>query len=284
MGYVEYWELREKPFEEASDTRFFFESEGHREALDRMLYVVNDRNMNIGLLTGEIGSGKTLTRNVLFNSLPQRQFEIIDFENSNYPFADLLFDVVSRIASEHPHAPPDGEREFPGRGDKFSLMRLFRAQLEHLCNEEKRHLVLLFDEAQQMDNAALDEVKNFTNFSSREEHFLTVFFVGQPELREKIKRLRQLDQRIFLRYHLNNLDFNNTVGYIDHRLKVAGKAKDSVFNESTHELIFRATGGVPREINRLCKLSLQHGFAHDLSTISSDDIQVILDDMKVQGG
>ena len=69
MGYLEHWNLKEKPFEEVSDTRFFFESEDHREALDRMLYVVNDRNMNMGLLTGEIGSGKTITKNVLTGSL-----------------------------------------------------------------------------------------------------------------------------------------------------------------------------------------------------------------------
>jgi general secretion pathway protein A len=284
MGYLEYWGLHEKPFEEVSDTRFFFESEGHREALDRMLYVVNDRNMNIGLLTGEIGSGKTLIRNILFASLLPHQFELIDFENSNYPFADLLQDIVRRIASEHPHAPPAAEGEFPDRSDKFALMRLFRSQLEYLCYQEQRHLVMLFDEAQQMDDAALDEVKNFTNFSSRSENFLTVFFVGQPELREKIKRLRQVDQRIFLRFHLNNLDFRNTAGYIDHRLGVAGRPENGVFNESSLALIFRATGGVPREINRLCKLALHHGFAHDLPTISSEDIQSILDDMKAQDG
>jgi general secretion pathway protein A len=284
MGYVEFWDLAEKPFEEVNDPRFFFESEGHREALDRMLYVVNDRNMNIGLLTGEIGSGKTLIRKVLFSSLPSQQFEIIDFENSNYPFEDLLFDSVHRIASEHPHAPPSGTGGLPDRGDKFALMRLFRAQLEHLCYEEKRHLVILFDEAQQMDDVALDEVKNFTNFAARGENFLTVFFVGQPELREKIKRLRQLDQRIFLRFHLNNLDFKNTVGYIDHRLMIAGRPKNGVFSESSLELIFRATGGVPREINRLCKLALQHGFANDLAAIAPDDIQAILDDMKAQSG
>ena len=284
MGYVEYWNLNEKPFEEVSDTGFFFASEGHREALDRMLYVVNDRNMNIGLLTGEIGSGKTLTRNVLFASLPRSEFEIVDFENSNYPFVDLLYDVVRRIATDHPHAPPAGESQFPARGDKFALMRLFRTQLEFLCYEEKRHLVLLFDEAQQMDDAALDEVKNFTNFAAGAENFLTVFFVGQPELREKIRRLRQLDQRVFLRFHLNNLDFKNAVGYIDHRLAKAGRTKNGIFSESSHELIFRATGGVPREINRLCKLALNYGYAHDLPSISSDDIQAILDDMKAQGG
>ena len=77
MGYLEHWKFKDKPFEEVCDTRFFFESEDHREALDRMLYVVNDRNMNMGLLTGEIGSGKTITRNVLTDALPRESFEIV---------------------------------------------------------------------------------------------------------------------------------------------------------------------------------------------------------------
>src|SRR5512141_370382 len=102
MGYLEHWELKEKPFEESCDTRFFFESEDHREALDRMLYVVNDRNMFMGLLTGEVGSGKTLTKNVLINSLPEDSFAVIDFENSNFPFVDILFDIVKKISFRDP--------------------------------------------------------------------------------------------------------------------------------------------------------------------------------------
>ena len=97
MEYTEYWRLKEKPFEELCDTRFFFESEDHREALDRLLYVVNDRNMNMGLLTGEVGSGKTLTKNVLISSLSRHYFEVIDFENSSFGFNDLLYDIVGRI-------------------------------------------------------------------------------------------------------------------------------------------------------------------------------------------
>lgn len=74
MSYEEHWKLSDKPFEEVCDTRFFFESDDHREALDRMLYIVNDRNMNMGLLTGEVGSGKTITKNVFQNSLSPSQF------------------------------------------------------------------------------------------------------------------------------------------------------------------------------------------------------------------
>ena len=281
MGYLEHWKLKEKPFEEVCDTRFFFESEDHREALDRMLYVVNDRNMNMGLLTGEIGSGKTITKNVLAGSLPDHQFAIVDFENSSFAFLDLLFDIVKRLAADNPQAAADG---LPARNDKYLLMQAFKRQLESLYYEQKRHLVLIFDEAQQIEDAALDEIKNLTNLSTKLENFMTIFFVGQPELREKVKRLRQVDQRIFLRFHLNNLDFNGSIKYIQHRLRVSGHDKGTVFSSLGYELIFRITGGVPREINRLCKLALNYGFAQNLEEISREDLQVILDDIKAQGG
>ncbi|MBN2036180.1 MAG: AAA family ATPase [Chitinispirillaceae bacterium] len=281
MSYLDHWHLREKPFEELCDTRFFFESEDHREALDRMLYVVNDRNMNMGLLTGEIGSGKTITKHVLIGSLPSQQFATVDFENSNFSFMDLLFDTVTRLDSGSGHK--NAAVETPQRNDKYQLMQLFKKRLETLFYEEKKHLVILFDEAQQIGDTVIDEIKNLTNISSRSENFLTIFFVGQPELREKVKRMRQVDQRIFLRFHLNNLDYNGTVKYIQHRLRVAGHDMNTLFTTLGYELIFRSSGGVPREINRLCKLVLNYGFAHDLAQISREDIQVILEDIEKQG-
>jgi general secretion pathway protein A len=284
MGYLEHWSLKEKPFEEVCDTRVFYEGEDHREALDRMLYVVNDRNMNMGLLTGEIGSGKTITKNVLMGSLPAQQFEVVDFENSSFPFADLLFETIRQIARKNPHMRCDGAGDAALRNDKYALMRTFKSQLESLYHEQKKHLVLVFDEAQQMDDAAIDETKNLTNLSAKTERLLTIFFVGQPELREKVKRLRQVDQRIFLRFHLNNLDYSGCIKYIEHRLRVAGHTSGSIFTSLGRELIFRTTGGVPREINRLCKLSLTYGFAQNLSVISREDVQAILDDVEAQAG
>lgn len=279
MSYVRYWKLREKPFEDLCDIRFFFESEDHREALDRLLYVVNDRNMNMGLLTGEVGSGKTITKNVLFGSLPRHSFEVIDFENSNFSFVDILYDIVSRITFRDSETE-EGNDEMPQRGDKYMLMQAFKKKL-NILSREKRHLVLIFDEAQQIEDSVLDEIKNLTNVSSRTENYMSIFFVGQPELREKIHRLKQLDQRIFLRFHLNNLDYNNTIKYIQHRLRVSGLEKGTIFTNPACEEIFRSTGGVPREINRLCKLALNNGFAQGANKICREDIQIILDDLQV---
>jgi general secretion pathway protein A len=280
MGYVQYWHLAHKPFEDLCDTRFFFESDDHREALDRMLYVVNDRNMNMGLLTGEVGSGKTLTKHVLHSSLAVRDFEVISFENSNFQFTDLLYDICRRISFRDPRIALNDSGPPPDRGDKYLLIDLFKRRLNALVFEEKRHLVLIFDEAQQMADAVIDEVKNLTNIAGPTENYVTVFLIGQPELREKVRALKQVDQRIFLRFHLNNLDFNNTVKYIQHRLRVAGLEEKTIFTSLGLELVFRSTGGVPREINRLCKLALNFGFAHELHEISKEDVQIILDDLR----
>jgi general secretion pathway protein A len=280
MCYLKFWNLKERPFEETGDIRFFYESDGHREALDRLVYVVNDRNMNMGLLTGEVGSGKTITKNVLMGSLDRSEFEIIDFENSSFEFTDILYDIIQRITFRDSRVALLSTEEIASRNDKYLLMQQFKKKLETLFYEEKRHLVIIFDEAQQIQDSVLDEIKNLTNVSSKIENFLTIFFVGQPELREKIRRLKQVDQRIFLRFHLNNLDYNGTVNYINHRLRVCGLENRTLFTSLGLEMIFRATGGTPREINRICKLALTYGFAHELTEISREDIQMIVDDIQ----
>jgi general secretion pathway protein A len=257
VGHLDHWRLKEKPFEELCDARFFFESDDHREALDRMLYVVNDRNMHMGLLTGEVGSGKTITKTVFQGSLTKNSFDVIGFENSNFSFNDILFDIVSRITLRDIHAgAADSASSIPPRHDKYLLMSVFKSKLETLLFAEKRHLVLIFDEAQQMEDGVLDEVKNLTNISS---------------------------QRIFLRFHLNNLDFVNTTKYVHHRLRIGGVENSSIFTPQAIEMIFRMTGGVPREINRLCKLALTNGFAQNRSEISAEDVDVIVDDMQRHG-
>ncbi len=272
MDYATYWHLREQPFEERCDPRFFFESEDHREALDRMRYVVSDRAMSMGLLTGEIGSGKTMIRAVLCGSLPSQRYAVLQFDNSDVPFDDVLYDMVVRLG-------PCAEREeHAGRGDRYLLVEHLRARLEELTYREKRHAVVVFDEAQQMSQDTLAQLRTLTNFSSPDP-LLTVILAGQPELRETIRRLKQIDQRIFLRFHLNNLDYSNTVRYVQHRLRVAGRDCDGVFAEEAYERIFRGASGIPREINRVCTLALMQGMAREATEVTGDDIGLVLDDL-----
>lgn len=276
--YVEYWGLNDKPFEERSGTRFFFESEDHREALDRLLYVVHDRNMSLGLFTGEVGSGKTTTKKVLAGTLSRHQYEVVDFENSNFSFTDILHAILSQVTFRSPQAAAL-VTERASRGDHYALMTAFKQTLDALSTADKRHLVIILDEAQQMESSALDELRSLTNLSEGPESLMTIFLVGQPELRERVRQLAQLDQRIFLRFHLNNLDFKNTVNYIQHRLRVAGMEREVIFTSLALELIYRTTRGIPREINRLCKLALVHGFTRETDEISREDVEPILVDL-----
>lgn len=280
MSYVKYWNLNNRPFEEVNDTQFFYESADHREALDRLCYVVNDHNMNMCLLTGEIGSGKTLTKNMFIDSLDRSRYEIIDFENSNFEFNDILYDIVKRITFRDSRIDLLDTEAIPSRNDKYSLMQAFKNKLDTLYYEEKRHLILAFDEAQQIKDHVFDEIKNLTNVSSDADNFLTIFLFGQPELRDKIRKLKQIDQRIFLRFHLNKLDYNNTVKYINHRLKIAGNTEQSIFSDDSYELIFKSSSGVPREINRICKIALSFGYAHSLSALSRECVKLIIDDFQ----
>jgi general secretion pathway protein A len=280
MTYLTHWGLSEKPFEELCDTRFFFESSDHREALDRMLYIVKDHNMGMGLLTGEVGSGKTITKNVFQNSLSRHHFEVIGFENSGFCFEDILYDVNRRITFRDPRVAMTESDVLPSRDDKYLLMQCFKEKVMRLAQEEKRHLVLVFDEAQLMADSVLDEIKMLTNISSEAASYVSIFIVGQPELREKIHNLRQVDQRIFLRFHLNNLDFEKTVKYIQHRLRVAGIQEGEIFTSQGYEYIFRETAGIPREINRLCKLALTYGFSEGLDELSREELEVIVEDLR----
>jgi len=236
--------------------------------------------MNMGLLTGEVGSGKTITKNVFINSLPKDDFEVVSFENSRFPFVDILYDIVKRITYRDVRVGLWDDSALPERGDVYMLSNMLKEKIDKIVYEEKRHLVVVFDEAQLMDDEVLDEVKTLTNISSESENYLTIFLVGQPELREKIRRLKQVDQRIFLRFHLNNLDFRNAVDYMEHRLRLAGPPKQTVFTGPARELVFRSTGGVPREINRLCKLALTYGFGNSLEEISKEDLEVVLEDIR----
>ncbi|MDG5815737.1 AAA family ATPase [Chitinispirillales bacterium ANBcel5] len=281
MAYLKHWNLKEKPFEELCDVRFFYESVDHREALDRLLYVANDSNMNMGLLTGEIGSGKTITKNVFLNALPRQKFEVVSFDNSSFSFNDILYDIVESIAYRDPRLSLMEQIDFT-RNDKYALTQAFKKKLETLTYTEKRHLIIIFDEAQQMHSQVLDEIKNLTNIGSRTENLMTVFIIGQPELRSIIKKLPQVDQRVFLRFHLKHLDYTETVKYTEHRLRIAGNEKKCMFDGSAFKLIFSSTDGVPRVINRLCKLSLHYGFAQNRDVISEEDVQDILDDMQEQ--
>jgi len=268
--------LREQPFNNTRDTNYFFASSGHTEALSRLNFLVEDRNMGIGLLTGEIGCGKTITRTMLHRQLARPAHMVVSLENSLLEFDELLLEIISQMRGERTNPV-----ELP---DRYSRLATFKQLLMRRVAEAGRHLVILLDEAQQLSPACIEKLKGLTNIASERQNFLTLVLIGQPELRNALRRLPQVDQRISLRYHLNALSHEETRNYLEYRLQVAGLEGPQPFDATAVQRLFEVSGGVPREINRIGKLALDHARANGLASLDAAAISSVARDLQRHGG
>ncbi|MEI8339948.1 MAG: AAA family ATPase [Verrucomicrobiota bacterium] len=267
----EQWQLRERPFEPVTDARFYFESKAHREALARLGYLVNQETMYLGMLSGEIGCGKSLTRQVFASQIDPARHFLVQFENSSFDFDDHLRRLLSESGAG------DGLSLSQG---SYALYEMTRRFLSELHTVHQRHLVLIFDEAQDMSPEALAGLKRLSNLNDEGGGRLTIILIGQPELRQVVSKFPALDQRISLRFHLNPLDLEDTRLYLKHRLLAAGHPDGEVFENEAVELLFKASRGVAREINRLAKLSLETARSASSSFIRSGHVRTVVEDLR----
>jgi len=244
--YEAYWKLKEKPFENTPDPRFFYHSPNHEEALMRLYYVIRERK-GAGLLTGEYGSGKTvLTRFITKELSTNNKYKIALIVNPSLSPDDFLREIIFQL---------EGREE---DGSKLKLLHLLNDILYKNMEEEKE-VVVIVDEAQAISSIEMyEELRLLLNFQLNSRFLLTLMLVGQPELREKINKLPQLRQRMAISFHLNVLSPEEVARYIEHRCRVAG-AKTNLFTEEAIELIGVNSGGVPRKINTYCELALMQG-------------------------
>lgn len=278
MNYLKYWGLKNKCFENTRDPKFFYPSEDHTEALERLQYMIKDQNMQFGMLTGEIGCGKTLVKTVLVDKLDS-SYKVVDIETSSLTFNQLLMEIVSQLR---------GKELEGGRYFKYSLINIFKEELVKTCFKERKHLVICLDEVQTIGGKGLpsiakrhlNELRLLSNIDTQESFLMTFILVGQPELRKLVKLLPQLDQRISLRYHLNALDAKNTNNYIKWRLKKGGHPSGEIFTSEALSLIFYDSEGIPRKINRICKLALDHAFSLQLKHINEEVITAVVEDLR----
>jgi general secretion pathway protein A len=270
-NFLEYWNLRERPFEATWDARFYYQSRDHEEALNRLLFLVGEQSMNMGMLTGQVGCGKTLTRAVFMQKLDPHRFCVVAQENSNFGFKDLLVLAVNSL---------NGGTATP-RLSKFSLYQKLQ-QLTQRLHNENRHLVLVFDEAQEMSLATLNELKLLTNFNGAGQSMLTIILVGQPELRSKVAQLPPIDQRISLRFHLGPIEREDAVQYLRHRLLSAGHATGDLFAPDAIQRAFEVSRGIPRELNRLAKLSLELAWLQESPVVTHEILDTVAADLERQ--
>lgn len=261
--YEQYWGLTKKPFENTPDPEFLYHSNQHEEALARLLYAVQERK-GAAVLTGVFGCGKTVLGQVLLRSLSEDRYRIAFI---NYP---LLSHIEFLLAV----AKSLGSHDLPTKKTEVLTNLVLDSLNTTLINNARdgKDSVIIIDEAHAIEETQIFEsLRLLLNFQLPDRFLLTLILSGQPELRDKIDLNKQFEQRIAIKCHLANLDLKDTVGYIVHRLKIAGKDRP-IFSEGAMESIYEHTGGIPRRINRLCDICLLSGFGKHLDRIDESTV------------
>jgi type II secretory pathway predicted ATPase ExeA len=251
--YEQHFGFRERPFSLLPDSSFLFFGRHHRNALTMLEYAL-EHETGFALVSGEVGSGKTtLVRYLLTRFASNVSVGVLNHTHRNLksltPWVAAAFGVT--VAGK-------GETE------------VYDGLLQYLLGEyaSKRRTILIVDEAQNLQPDLLEELRVLSNLNNEKDLLLQTLLVGQPELRETLKRpeLRQFAQRISMDYHLGNLQPAEVAAYVRHRLTVAGGSPD-LFSPGALDLVARHSGGVPRLVNMVCDLALIYAFSEQVASI-----------------
>ncbi|NLE57628.1 MAG: AAA family ATPase [Planctomycetes bacterium] len=242
--YCSHFGLHRPPFNNTPDPTFYFSTPEHEEALATLHYATEERKGFV-LITGEVGAGKTLTGRMFLRQIEQ-QAETAVITNTHLSGRQLLAAICSEFGLNPP--PQAGNLELSQLLQEFLLEQFAR----------NRYVVVLIDEAQNLPDEAFEEIRMLGNLEADDAKLLQVCILGQPELRGRFSQaqMRQLDQRLFRRFHLKALSSDQTRQYIQHRLRIAGYAGTGLFTDEAIDAIYLASKGVPRLINQISDAAL----------------------------
>lgn len=259
--YTAFYGFTEPPFNLTPDPRFIFFSDQHREAINHLLFGVQQRKGFIQL-TGEVGSGKTTLCRAFLNELEDRYVTSLVL-NPMFTESQILRVILKEFGVK------DISRE---RLENYDVLNAFLLALA----QEGKDAVLIIDEAQDLTPALLEQVRLLSNLETDNRKLIQIVLMGQPELRAKLDdpALRQLRQRITVRYHLGPLTEDETRRYLEHRMTVAGGRGTPVFEAGAVARIHRYSGGIPRLVNALADKSLLAGFVYRTDRITAKMVTV----------
>jgi general secretion pathway protein A len=261
--YLRFFGLNEKPFAITPDPRYLYLSERHAEALAHLLYGVNEAGGFIQL-TGEVGTGKTTVVRTLLSRVPHHA-DVAVILNPRVTPVEFLLTICEELGLGIADADRDSVKQMVDALNR----RLLSA------HAEGRRIIVIVDEAQNLSAEVLEQVRLLTNLETPTQKLLQIILIGQPELRELLDRteLRQLAQRITGRYHLEPLSREETLGYVRHRLRVAGAAED-IFTPSALAEVHRLAAGVPRVINVTCDRALLGAYTQETRKVTSSLVRL----------
>lgn len=268
--YLNFYGFKEEPFNLTPNSKFFFSSQKHSEALCSLMYAIDQRKGFI-VITGEIGSGKTTVCRTLLSKL-NKNTDIALVTNTHLNSKDLLLTVLE-----------DLEIEF---NPNWAKAKLLSSLNDYLITQVQRgrNVVLMIDEAQNLKPSVLEEVRMLSNLETEREKLIQIILIGQPELKDKLalQRLEQLRQRVAVYFHLSPLDFSETKEYIFHRLRVASGGKQDYFTEQALKLIYQFSEGVPRLINQICDFALLTGYVDEAGVIDDRIMVEVIEESPMQ--
>jgi len=258
--YTQFYNLAEKPFSVTPDTKFFFRSEEHEEALCSLQYSIQERRGFV-VITGEIGAGKTTTWRMLLNQI-DKTTKLALILNTHLTPKQMIMAILDEFSIPF-------KETWPKVKMLSALNKFLLEQISLGIN-----VVLIIDEAQNLTRSVLEEVRMLSNLETEKEKLIQIILMGQPELKDKLelKELTQLRQRIQVKYHIYPLTKEETNAYILHRLKVAGSDGREIFEPDALSKIYSYTAGVPRLINSICDRALLNGYLKEKNIITQDTI------------
>lgn len=266
--YAKFYKLSTPPFQLTPDARFFYESTVHRQAMAYLVYGLHHAEGFI-IITGEVGAGKTILVDNLLSTIDRSNFVIAKIVTTLLGGDDLLHLVAGGFGIA---------KEGLAKGALLQRINDFVLAQQRIG----KRVLLIVDEAQNLSFEALEELRMLSNIVVDKTMALQSFLLGQPQFRAILgsPRLEQLRQRVTAAYHLGPLNEDETKSYVEHRLGRADWKGDPQFSADCFPLIYRHTGGVPRQINALCSRLLLFGFLEELHVLQASAVEKVANDLR----
>ena len=272
--YTGFYKLSGRPFQLTPDPRFYFNSRTHKKAMAYLIYGLSQGEGFI-VITGEVGAGKTTVVGNLLNTLDGHKYVAAKIVTTQLEADNILRMIAAALDIDHEGL------------DKAAVLGRLEAFLRDAHAQDKR-VLLIVDEAQNLPNAALEELRMLSNYQIGETAMLQSFLVGQPQFRDRIAQdpdLEQVRQRIIATHHLMPLaDADETRDYIEHRLNQVDWAGDPAFTDGAIKAIHTFSNGVPRRLNTLCSRLLLYGFLEGLHAIDEDVVAAVIAELGYDSG